>query len=193
VVDSLLDLQQQHSWRLTQLQSFSQQHSSTQQQQQQQQQGLQSFTQLPLSQALQSFDSQLGFDLPQFELRQQRRNEALYLVQVQQDPHQQQQQQQQDEEGRAAGAEQAVAMAAAAAAMGGLSVQQWPWESVGLAKRQAGSSSGDSSDGKSHGIAAAAAAAAAVRRVFGCFQNHPCLEAHQVQKQHSRQCQLSVI
>jgi hypothetical protein len=71
------------------------------------------------------------------------------LVQVQQDPqphhHHQQQQQQQVEQGSATGAEEA---AAAAPAVGGLSVQQWPWESVGLARRQAGSSSGNASDGK---------------------------------------------
>ena len=155
IVDSVLDLQQQlqqqHSRRLAHL------HSLTQQQQQHQQsftqEQLLSFTQLPLSQGLGaggSFDSQIGFDLPEFELRQQRRNEATYAVQVQQ---------QQMGGGGAEGlpafdGERADHPPAAAAATeataggGGLSVEVWPWEAVGLKTRQAGSSSGDSSDGE---------------------------------------------
>jgi hypothetical protein len=162
VVDSIRDLQQQlqhhHSWRLTQLQSFTQHQqptqgpgSFTQQQQQQLLQG--SFTQLPsLSQALQSFqsfDSQLGFDLPEFELRQQRRNEELYLVRVTQQ-QQQQQQQQQDDSGNGEAFEGTTAAAAADGLSIWLPVQAWPWESVGLKARQGGgdNSSGESTDGE---------------------------------------------
>lgn len=150
VVDSIRDLQQQlqhhHSWRLTQLQSFTQQQQQPTQGQGSFTQQLQgSFTQLPLSQALQSFqsfDSQLGFDLPEFELWQQRRNEGLYLVRVTQ------QQQQQDGGARVLEGNTAAASGVDVSAV--LPVQAWPWESVGLQARQGGgdNSSGESTDGE---------------------------------------------
>jgi hypothetical protein len=164
VVDTLLDLlqqlQEQRSRRRLQLQSFTQQQHQQLTVQQQEQPG--SFTQLPLSQTLrsfESFDSQLGFDLPELELRQQRRSEVLYLVQAQPPPQQQQQQQVAGDDDPAAAAIATAAAAGGSGAGGGgvLCVQEWPWECVGLKGGQGGTSSADeTSDGE---------AAAALRSV----------------------------
>jgi hypothetical protein len=160
----LQQLQQQHGRRWLQLQSVTQQQSLTHQQQEQ----LASFSQLPLSQTLrsfESFDSQLGFDLPELDLRQQRRSEVLYLVQAQPSLHEQQQQQQQqlaDNDGPAAAAAAAAATttaaAVAAAAEGGVS------------GGEAGSGGGDTSDGE-----AAAVLRLATDAVQHCMDQAPSI------------------